>query len=171
MMADMLSNDGGYCIVQHTVGNSLYYGRTYAITTELKKIAPKMVCLDKKSTNLEADKTTSLVNEWISKYGNELKGIVIGDAGDPLVGTMDALRKSGRKDIVSVTTGNCKLSLDCIEEGLLHGIAWQSAESDGALTVEIAIDWFNGLEIVPIKYLPNFIITRDTYKNYYPPQW
>ena len=58
-----------------------------------------------------------------------------------------------------------------MSENKLHGIAWESPESDGALAIEVAIDFFNGLEIVPVKYLPPFVITREIVKNYYPPQW
>ena len=170
-LAEFLNYEGQYCIVQHAIGNSLYYGRTYSITTELKKIAPKMKYLDMQSTNLEFDKTKEVVTEWINKYGTDLRGIVIGDAGDPLEGTIEAIKYSKRNDIINVTTGNCKLSLDYMKDDKLHAIAWQSAECDGALPVEIAINWFNGLEINPIKYLPNLIITKDVVENYYPPQW
>ncbi len=170
-LAEFLENDGGYCILQHAVGNSLYYGRTYSITTELKKIAPGMKCLDMQSSNLELEATRMVVKDWIKKYGNKLKGIVIGDAGDPLQGTIESIENAKRNDIKTVTTGNCQLSLDYMKKDKLHAIAWQSAECDGALPVEIAINWFNGLEINPIKYLPNLIITKDTVENYYPAQW
>jgi methyl-accepting chemotaxis protein/ABC-type sugar transport system substrate-binding protein len=170
-MAEMMNYEGGYCIVQHVPGNSLFFGRAWSVITELAAVAPKMKCLEMKSTNLDEALTASTVAEWIRKHGKDFKGLVIGDAGAPLSGAISAVSAAGRGDIVSVTTGNCKLSLDYMKEGRLHGIAWQSAECDGALAVETAIDWFNGLDVPPVKYLPNLIITRETVERYYPPQW
>jgi ABC-type sugar transport system substrate-binding protein len=130
-----------------------------------------MKCLDMKSTNLELDKTIQTVTEWTKTFGKDLKGIVIGDAGDPLLGTCEAIVKAKREDIIRVTTGDCKLSLDYMKNNQLHAIAWQAPESDGALPIEVAIDWFNGLDILPVKYLPAIIITKETVNNYYPAQW
>lgn len=36
-----------------------------------------------------------------------------------------------------------------------------SAELDGALPIQVAVDWFNGLIIPPVKYLPTNILTRE----------
>jgi ribose transport system substrate-binding protein len=61
--------------------------------------------------------------------------------------------------------------MDSVKEGKLHAVTLQSAETDGALPVEVAVDYFNGLEIQPIRYLPKKIITKENVDNFYPPQW
>jgi ribose transport system substrate-binding protein len=169
--AELMNFEGGYCIIQHSVGSSIYYARTYSFLIELKKIAPKMRCLDKQSTNLEYEKTKTTVTEWIQKYGKELKGLVIGDSGDILPGAMESVANANREDIIRVTVGNSKVSLDLMTQNKLHGVAWESPESDGALAIEIAIDFFNGLEILPVKYLPPFVITKENVEKYLPAQW
>jgi methyl-accepting chemotaxis protein/ABC-type sugar transport system substrate-binding protein len=169
--AEQMGREGGYCIVQHVPGNSNYYSRTYSFITELKKIAPKMRCLDKQSSYLKREATRDLVRKWAREFGRDFKGLVIGDSGDALAGTIEALDAEAREDIVRVTVGNSSYALDLMKAGKLHAIGWQSPESDGALAVEVAIDFFNGLAIEPVKYLPPFVITKDIVEDFYPPQW
>jgi ribose transport system substrate-binding protein len=86
------------------------------------------------------------------KYGHELKGIVSCDDSDTLIGINEAIAEAEREDIIRVSAGNSKIGMDYIKEGKLHAETYQSAEGDGALPVEMAIDWWNGLQIEPIKY-------------------
>jgi len=169
--AELMDNTGGYCIVQHLPGMGNYYPRTYGMITELKKVAPHMKCLDKQTGYLEKQKSRELVSGWIKKYGHELKGIVSCDDSDTLIGINEAIAEAEREDIIRVSAGNSKIGMDYIKEGKLHAETYQSAEGDGALPVEMAIDWWNGLQIEPIKYLPIHIITKDDVSNFYPPQW
>ena len=169
--AELMGSTGGYAIVQHLPGSAVYYARTYALLTELKKIAPDMVCLAMQSTGLDRDKTKPVVSEWLEQYGNQLKGIVSADDSNTMLGIIDAVEKAGRDDIIRVAQGNSRIGMDLVKAGKLHAINLQSAETDGALPIEIAVDFFNGQEIQPIKYLPKGIITKENVENYYPPQW
>ena len=49
-----------------------------------------------------------------------------------------------------------------VKEGRIHAITFQPAQADGALAMKIAVDWFSGLDIQPINYLPKHIITGRT---------
>ena len=162
---------GGYCCIRHFEGTSNYIARTYSFITELKKIAPNMKCLDKKTTNMDIKITKETVLKWIKNYGSNLNGIISADDGETMLGTIEALEKTGRNDIIRVGIGHCKTGLDGVKDGKIHAITFQSAEGDGALAIESAIDWFNGLEVVPIKYLPIGIISKENVESYYPAQW
>jgi two-component system response regulator YesN len=50
--------------------------------------------------------------------------------------------------------------MEMLRNERLHAITYQSPELDGALSLQVAIDWFNGLQVEPIRYLPKHIITR-----------
>jgi two-component system response regulator YesN len=56
--------------------------------------------------------------------------------------------------------------MQLVKEGKLQAITFQSAQADGALPMKVAIDWFNGLSIEPINYLPKYIITRDNIDDF-----
>jgi methyl-accepting chemotaxis protein/ABC-type sugar transport system substrate-binding protein len=170
-MAQRLGNKGGYCVVRHRTGTSQFYARTWGFQTELKKVAPEIRCLGSQSTELDRAKTRELVAGWIAQHGQALRAIFVGDSFDPLIGAVEAIDASGRKDIAVYATGNNKVSLDLMKAGKVHGLRWESAEADGALPIESAIDYFNGLEVPPIRYLPAKVIKPEEVNSYYPAQW
>jgi len=168
--ASRMGNKGGYGIVRHAVGNSNYFSRTWSIITELKKIAPEMECLAME-TAIKEDETRKLVGSWLQKYGTKIKGLCFSDPADGAKGLCKAVRDAGRSDIVVVSSGNSAVTQDLVKSGQIHAITYQSAEADGALAMEMAIDWFNGMEIEPIRYLPMKIITAQNVADFYPAQW
>lgn len=174
--ARRMNHKGGYCIVRHMPGGSPFFSRTWAVVTELKKIAPKMKLLEKQTTKLEAEKTMQVVSAWITKYGDELKGIVSADDSGAQIGINQACKNAGREDIVRMAAGNSKVGMDFIKEGTLHAVTYQSAEADGALPMKLAADWFNGRfdaknPLKPVYYLPKHVITSKDVDEYMPAQW
>jgi ribose transport system substrate-binding protein len=170
--AKRMNYEGGYCIVRHMAGSSCFNSRTWSVVTELKKIAPKMKCLDMQTTMLNSDKTTPVVAGWIAKYGKDIKGLASADDSGAQIGINDACAKAGREDIVRVAAGNSKVGMDFIKAGTLHAITYQNAEADGALPMKLAADWFNGkTDLKPVYYLPKHVITAKDVDKYLPPQW
>jgi len=170
-LAEATNGKGGYCVIGHKTGTSQHFARTWAFQTELKKVAPEMRCLGSASTELDKERTRALVASWLRDHGSALSAVFVADSFNPLLGAVEAIEASGRKDILVYATGNNKVSLDLMKSGKVHGIRWESAEADGALALETAIDYFNGLEVQPIRYLPAKVITPAEVGSYYPPQW
>jgi len=169
--ADALDKKGGYAIVRHMPGSSPFFARTYAPITELAEYAPDMKMLVMDSANLEAEGTMQLVSAWLIKYGDELKGLVLAGDGFTMTGTLEAVKKSGRKDIVIAAAGNSKTGMDSIKAGDALAITYQSAEGDGAIAVHTAAEWFEGKKLEPVRYLPKHIITQADVDDFMPAQW
>ena len=169
--AELMDFKGGYCVAQHLPESTVYNARTFALITELKKIAPQMVCLEKESTNLACKDTFNAVDRWIGIHGARMKGIVSADDSDMMKGIIEAVEKNGRQDIIRVSQGNSEIGMNFIRQGKLHAVNLQSAETDGALPMEVAVDYFNGLAVQPIRYLPKEIITIENVDSFLPPQW
>ena len=53
----------------------------------------------------------------------------------------------------------------------LQAITYQSAEADGAVALKAAVDWFDGVELEPVRYLPKHVITQADVDKYMPAQW
>ena len=157
----LMDAKGGYAIIRHIPESSTFISRTWSVITELKQIAPSMRCLDMDTSYLEIDKTEELVTSWIEKYGKDLKGIVSCDDCTVQIGINNALDKANRSDIIVVANGSTKVGMDFIRKGKLDAICLKSPIVDGATPIKVAIDWFNGLAIDPITYLPKHIITPD----------
>jgi ribose/xylose/arabinose/galactoside ABC-type transport system permease subunit/ABC-type sugar transport system substrate-binding protein len=169
--ADKLGKSGGYAVVRHMPGSSPFFARTYAPITELETYAPDMKLLAMDTANLEAEKTMQLVSAWLTKYGRDLKGLVLAGDGFTMTGTLEAVKKAGREDLVIVAAGNSKTGMDSIKAGEALAITYQSAEGDGAIAVHVAAEWFEGKALGPVRYLPKHIITRADVDTYMPAQW
>ena len=169
--AEVLDKKGGYAIVRHMPGSSPFFARTYAPITELAEYAPGMKLLVMDTANLEAEGTMQLVSAWLIKYGDELKGLVLAGDGFSMTGALEAVKKSGRKDIVIVAAGNSKTGMDSIKAGDALAITYQSAEGDGAIAVHAAAEWFEGKTLEPVRYLPKHIITQADVDDFMPAQW
>jgi len=169
--ADAMGKTGGYAVVRHMPGSSPFYSRTFAPIAELAEYAPEMKMLAMDTSNLEAEGTMQLVGAWLSKYGDQLKGLVISDDGFCLTGALEAIKKAGRTDITMVAAGNSKTGMDSVKAGETLAVTYQSAEGDGALAVHSAARWFNGETLEPVVYLPKHVITRADVEQFLPAQW
>lgn len=170
--AKRMNYQGGYCIIRHVAGSSCFNSRTWSLVSELKDIAPKMKLLDMQSTDLDTEKTKTQVSAWLERYGRELGGIVSADDSKAQTGINEACKAAGRDDIIRVSAGNSKVGMDYIKAGSLHAITYQSAESDGALPMKLAADWFNGKPIEKsVYYLQKHIITAADVDKFLPAQW
>ena len=158
-LAEMMNYEGGYVIVRHIPGSSAYNSRTWSIITELNKIAPRMKCLAMESSMLDVVKTEKLVNDWLNKFGTKLKAIVSCDDDTVQTGINRAVNRLGRSDIIKVSNGSSRIGMDFIRKGELNAICLKSPIVDGATPIKVAVDWFNGLKIPFMHYLPKHIIT------------
>jgi methyl-accepting chemotaxis protein/ABC-type sugar transport system substrate-binding protein len=169
--AERSGGEGGYAIVQHIPGSSPFYSRTFGFSTEIAKVAPRMTCLEKAYTHFGREETAKVVGEWLSRRGSSLKGIYAADDGQTLLGVADALERAGRRDLLVSAAGACSISLDLIGKGIVDSITYQSPEGDGALAIKAAVDWFSGLELDPLIYMPFEIVTKERLQDYLPAQW
>lgn len=169
--ADALGKQGGYAVIRHMPGSSPFFSRTFAPITELREYAPDMSLLAMDTTNLEAEATMQMVGAWLSKFGPELKGLILAGDDFPMTGTLEALKKAGRDDVVIVAAGNSKTGMDAVKAGETLAITYQSAEGDGALAVHAAARWFRGETLDPVVYLPRHVITREDVEQFMPAQW
>ncbi|MCK5200386.1 MAG: helix-turn-helix domain-containing protein, partial [Spirochaetales bacterium] len=133
---------------------------------ELNRIAPGMKLLAMESTNLNSEETYRVVNKWLNEYGDEIRGIVSADDNLVQIGINKALAEAGREDIIRVANGSTQTGIRMLKDGNLDAITFQSAELDGALPIQVAVDWFNNLIVPTIKYLPTHILTRENVEEF-----
>lgn len=161
----------GVAYVQHAPGGSPYYARCWGPISELSGYAPFVKTLVKDAPGFEADKSMQVVNDWLTRFGKDLKGICAADDSAQSIGAFQALEKINRTDLVVVAAGNSKPGMDLVKAGKLFAITYQTAEGDGALVVKTAADWFNGKPVPPVSYIPKQIITKANVDKFYPAQW
>ncbi len=164
--ARLMANHGDYCIISHKPGTSPYLARVWGIRTELGRVAPAMNCLDVRYTDLERERSRMAVLTWIERYGARLRGIVSADDATVMEGVKRALVEGGRQDIICVANGATRRGFELIRDGTLSAITYQSPEMEGALAVRTAADWFSGIDVEPIRYLPASVVTAAEVEAY-----
>jgi ribose transport system substrate-binding protein len=166
-----LIGDGGYAILQHVPGISAHYARCWGVLTELADTKPGAQCLAVAYPGFDPEKAKAQVVEWIRAYGSSLKGIYCADDASYGLGVRNALAQEGRNDIVVSAAGASSVGLQLVKEGVISGMSYQSAEGDGALAMKAMVDWFSGLDLAPLTYMPYELITRDNVEDFLPAQW
>lgn len=169
--ADKLKNTGGYAIIGHQEGSGHDEARCYGFASEINVYAPDLKLLEIEPSNLDYDKTYQMTKDWIDKHGDNLKGLFIADSLEPVKAAIKACDDKNRQDMIVYTTGVNKYSIEMTIKERVHGIRWESAEADGALALETAVNWFNGLAVEPIRYLPMHTVTSKDAADYQPAQW
>ncbi len=169
--ADKLGKKGGVAYIRHAPGGSPYFARTYGPISELSTYAPDIKTLAMAAPGFKAEDCMKVVSDWLIRFGDKLKGICAADDSAQAIGIHQALVKAGRGDVVVVAAGNSKIGMDAIKAGSIYAITYQSAEADGAAAVKMAADWFDGLKIPPVRYLPKHVITAKDVDKYMPAQW
>lgn len=166
-----MNGEGGIAYVTHNVGTSPYYARTYGPITEFAAKYPNIETLDIQSPGFEAAKVKQVVADWITRFGDKLKAIFVADDSTQAIGAVDAVKESGREDILIVGAGNSKTGQDLVKSGDMLIINYQSAEGDAGLSARTVAEWFSGKEVLPVGYLTTDMITKDNVEDFYPTQW
>jgi ABC-type sugar transport system substrate-binding protein/AraC-like DNA-binding protein len=164
--AERLERRGGYCIISHKPGTSPYLARVWGVRTEQGSIAPEMTCLDVRFTEFDRERTRLAVLNWIDRYGDRLRGILSADDSYPMEGVKRALAERGRTDILCVANGATRRGFEFVKDGTLQAVTYQSPEMDGMLAMRTAGDWFSGIEVEPIRYLPAMLVTAAEVESF-----
>jgi ABC-type sugar transport system substrate-binding protein len=168
---NLLEGEGGYCVISIMPGSSVYYARAFGVETEVKKLAPDMTCLGIFNDGHDIGMTKETVKNWIGRHGDSIRGMVLGDDNVLLQAVIEAYDEMGARLPFLAAFGNSETGMQAVLEGKLAVETYQSAETDGALPVAMAIDYFNGLAVEEIKYLPTGIINKANVNDYLPAQW
>jgi AraC-like DNA-binding protein/ABC-type sugar transport system substrate-binding protein len=164
--AELMDYEGAFCIIQHMPDTSAFYSRTYGFLTELIKIAPKMKLLEMETSYLDSKITEDVVEKWVKKFGHDIKGIACSNDIAVLDGMNKALKALKRDDIIKVSNGTTKDGLHSLKAGNVDAITFKSPAIDGSLPIQLAADWFSGLLVDTIRFMPTHIITKIDVDEY-----
>lgn len=171
VLAEAMDKKGGIAYLTHSVGGSVYFSRMMAPITELNTYAPEIKVLDYQSPGFDKEPSKEVVKAWIESFGDGLNAIVCADDSGQILGAIEALKEAGRQDVIVVAAGNSEDGMNAVKRGEALAITYQSAQSDGALAMKTATEWFNGVDLEPMSFLQKHIITADNVDAYMPAEW
>ena len=171
-LADTMGMSGGIAYVTHNPGTAVYFSRLFGPRTELAAYAPNIRTLDFQSPGFDSAITQQVVSDWLTRFGNNLNAIFLADDAAQAIGTVDALNRAGRNDVLVVAAGSSKQGMDLVAAGSLLANTYQSAEGNGAAVAKAMADFFNGKKLPVIGFLAQQdIITKANVGNFQPAQW
>ena len=132
----------------------------------------EIVLLESQPTDWSSEKAQSIMETYITKYGDDIDGIYCADDGISK-GAMNALESVGKND-GSLPITSCTLfasGYDAIAEGKQYASVLQSPILDAELALDLAVKVARGEAIEYDNRIQTFIITKDNYSEFDRPTW
>ena len=161
---DQVGETGAYCHAQGIIGNTAAIQRTEGVHNVMDA-QEGWTMLDEQSAEWSGDKASKFTQDWIAKYGDELKAVIC-DNDDMAVAARLACIEAGREDIVVIGVDFTDAAAAMIKDGELGASVRQDGTTQGAEAVRKAIALAQGREIERMEYIPFVLITQDNIDEY-----
>lgn len=160
---DNLKKGSKICIIEGPMGQSGQVGR-YAGFKKVKMLSNFDV-LSTQTANWKRDEAMALTEDWLTTYGNELKGIVC-ENDDMALGALSACKAAGRSDIVIGGVDGLDDAVAAVKKGELGVSVLQDSTGQGAGAVDVAVQIVKGEDYKKDTRIPFRAITKDNVDAY-----
>jgi inositol transport system substrate-binding protein len=164
-MGKAMNGQGGVCILMGKLDNEGAILRTQGNEDVIKSKFPGITVLAKETGNWQRDQGMSLTENWITTYGNNLKGI-LGNNDEMALGAVEALRAAGRSDVFVMGVDAIPDALTAVERGGLTATVLQDAKGQGRGSGETVQKALAGQSQDSIKWVPFVLIDKSNLAQY-----
>jgi inositol transport system substrate-binding protein len=164
-MGKVLNGQGGVCILMGKLDNEGAILRTQGNEDTIKAKFPNVQVLAKETGNWQRDQGMSLTENWITTYGNNLKGI-LGNNDEMALGAVEALRAAGRTDVAVMGVDAIPDALTAIDSGILAASVLQDAKGQGQGAGEAVHKALSGQSQDSINWIPFVLIDKSNLAQY-----
>lgn len=151
------------CIIEGPMGQSGQVGR-YAGFEEVGML-DNFEVLSTQTANWKRDEAMALTEDWLTTYGDELKGIVC-ENDDMALGALSACKAAGRTDIVIGGVDGLDDAVAAVKSGEQGVSVLQDSQGQGAGAVDVAVQIVNGEDYEEDTRIPFRAITSDNVDAY-----
>jgi ABC-type sugar transport system substrate-binding protein len=166
MLGEALGGQGSIGILMGALTNEASYKRSDGVKQILSQKYPAIKVLAEETAQWQRDKAVDVVNNWLTAYGTQLKGV--GANNDEMaLGAVEALKTAGRTDVVVYGTDAIPDATASIVAGELKGTVYQDAVGQAQGAMGIAHKLIKG-ETVPDKilWIPFVGVNPDNIKDF-----
>ncbi|NAZ86164.1 substrate-binding domain-containing protein [Kineococcus indalonis] len=158
MMADALGGQGGIVVLQGPLGQSGELNRTKGIQQTLANY-PGITILAQDTANWKRDEAVNKVKNWISAFGDQIKGVV-SENDDMGLGALQAMKEAGAS-VPIVGIDGIEDGLNAVKSGEFIGTMLQNGtvELSAGLAVAAKIARGEDVEAEPVYKMPR--ITQE----------
>ena len=171
MMVHALDGKGQIALVLGTPGYATAMIRESCFMDVIKK-HPDIKVLDKQPANWNRGKAQSVMEAYLTKYGQKIDGVYAEDDGMGL-GVLNAIKGAGiKKGRIKLVTANMfSQGYTAIKQGWETGSVWQSPSDDAKLAIQTAIRVAEGESVPKVQHIPTPKVNAETIKNFSQPTW
>lgn len=133
---------------------------------------PEIKVLEKQPANWNREKAQSVMEAFLTKYGEQIDGVYAQDDGMGL-GVLNAIRAEGyEKGAIKLVTANMfREGYTAIQEGWEYGSVSQSPIEDAKLAIQTAIRVVEGEEVPRIQFIPTPKVNASNIDEFEQPTW
>jgi inositol transport system substrate-binding protein len=164
-MGKLLNGQGGVCILMGKLDNEGAILRTQGNEDTIKSKFSGIKVLAKETGNWQRDQGMSLTENWITTYGNDLKGI-LGNNDEMALGAVEALKAAGRTDVIVMGVDAIPDAKAAVGNGSLAATVLQDAAGQGRGAADAAFKALNSQSQDAIKWVPFVLIDKNNLAQY-----
>jgi inositol transport system substrate-binding protein len=164
-MGKVLNGQGGVAILIGKLDNEGAILRTQGNEDTIKAKFPNIKVLAKETGNWQRDQGMSLTENWVTTYGNNLKGI-LGNNDEMALGAVEALRAAGRTDVVVMGVDAIPDAKTAVGNGSMAATVLQDAAGQGRGAGEAAYKALRGQSQESINWVPFVLIDKTNLAQY-----
>ncbi|MDR1212109.1 MAG: substrate-binding domain-containing protein [Spirochaetaceae bacterium] len=164
-MGKLLNGQGGVCILMGKLDNEGAILRTQGNEETIASKFSGMRVLAKETGNWQRDQGMSLTENWLTTYGNNLKGI-LGNNDEMALGAVEALKAAGRTDVIVMGVDAIPDALAAVANSSLSATVLQDAAGQGRGAGEAAHKALQNQSQPPINWVPFVLIDKSNLAQY-----
>jgi inositol transport system substrate-binding protein len=164
-MGKALNGQGGVCILIGKLDNEGAILRTQGNEDTIKAKFPGIRVLAKEAGDWQRDQGQRLTENWITAYGNNLKG-VLGNNDEMALGAAAALRAAGRTDVVVMGVDAIPDARAAVGTGVMAATVLQDSAGQGRGAGAAVYKALNKQSQDSITWVPFVLIDKSNLSQY-----
>lgn len=172
MLGDSLDGKGNIVVVEGTPGYSVSILRKNCFLETLEDAYPEVEILDSQSAEWSREKAQTVMETFLTKYGDRIDGVYAFDDGMGL-GVISALKGADREpgEVKVVTANLFGEGWDAIKAGWETGSNYQSPIDDAILAIQTAVKVANGIEVPEVDQIDTPKVQGHNVDQFERPSW
>jgi ABC-type sugar transport system substrate-binding protein len=164
-IASKIKDDGKIVILQGSLGHEGALKRTDGVIEKMAELKPNVVVLDKLPGNWQKDQGMTLVENWLTKYNNDIDA-VFANNDEMALGAINALSDIGKTDCLVAGIDGTKDGIAAVKAGTMTCSVLQDAHGQGYGAMEIVHKIVKGEEVEQVTWVPFKLINIDNVSDF-----
>ncbi|HEY9575293.1 MAG TPA: substrate-binding domain-containing protein [Lachnospiraceae bacterium] len=160
---DNLEKESNVCILEGPMGQSGQVGRYAGF--EKVGVMDNFNVLACQTANWKRDEAMSLVEDWLTTYGDKLDAIIC-ENDDMAIGAMSACEAAGRTDIIIGGVDGLDEAVSAVKAGKQGISVLQDSDGQGKIGVDVAVLAARGEAVPYDTRIPFKAITKENVDAY-----